>query len=190
MTEYSENAAAINATGASIAALSVDSPERSDAVRKNLRLPFPILCDTKRVVVRQWDIYNAADMGGIAVPTVFVLGTDRRIQYRSVDSTRERVSAARVVRFLQGKAALDTDARSTVRAGLGDRAGPDKCAAARSSATAGIAFRCQAKRENIFVASANVKDSNSCALLKRERHLQRIFVALVRQMHRAIDVLQ
>ena len=42
----------------------------------------------------------------------------------------------------------------------------------------------------IFVASANVKDNNRCALLKRERHLQRIFVALVRQMHRAIDVLQ
>ncbi|TMQ71141.1 MAG: hypothetical protein E6K81_10860 [Candidatus Eisenbacteria bacterium] len=40
--------------------------------------------------------------------------------WRSVDSTRARVSADRVLRFLRGDAAAGTPARSKVRAGLGD----------------------------------------------------------------------
>ena len=83
---------AIRATGADVAALSVDSAERSAALRDQLTLPFPILGDVTRAVVQAWDLYNPREMGGIAVPAVFVIDPDLRVRWRSVDSTRKRVA--------------------------------------------------------------------------------------------------
>ena len=85
-------------------ALSVDAPAASQAVRAQLGLDFPILCDTERTVVRAWDLYNARERGGIAVPAVFVVDPDRRIRYRSVDATASRVRTDGVLAFLRGGA--------------------------------------------------------------------------------------
>ena len=106
---------AIRATGADVAALSVDAAERSEAVRAHLGLPFPILSDSARRVVRDWDLYNPKEQGGIAIPAVFVIGTDRRVRYRSVDRTAARVSTEGVLGFLRGDAAPAE--RTRVRAG-------------------------------------------------------------------------
>jgi peroxiredoxin len=119
LAEYAREYPAIRAAGADVAALSVDSAERSAALRDRLALPFPILRDVKRAVVQAWDLYNPREMGGIAVPAVFVIDPDLRVRWRSVDSTRERVSADGVMRFLRGEAAGSL-ARSKVRAGFGD----------------------------------------------------------------------
>jgi peroxiredoxin len=110
---------AIRAAGADVAALSVDSPERSQAVRDQLGLPFPILGDSARRVVREWDLYNPKEQGGIAIPAVFVIGTDRRVRYRSVDRTAARVSTDGVLGFLRGDA-VSAPGRTRVRAGLRD----------------------------------------------------------------------
>ncbi len=115
MAEYGRNEAAIGAAGASLVALSVDAPERSEGVRRELGLSFPILCDTSRAVVRAWDLYNSREMGGIAIPAVFVIGPDRRVRYRSIDSTRDRVSTDGVLGFLLGSAPIE---RTRIRAGL------------------------------------------------------------------------
>ena len=120
MAEYAGNCDAIRAAGAEIAALSVDAPARSEAVRSELRLPFPILSDASRTVVCAWDLYNPKEMGGIAVPAVFVIGPDRRIRYRSIDTTRARVATDGVLGFLRGDATADAIARVQVRAGFGD----------------------------------------------------------------------
>jgi peroxiredoxin len=111
---------AIRAAGADVAALSVDAAERSAALRDQLTLPFPILGDVTRAVVQAWDLYNPREMGGIAVPAVFVIDPDLRVRWRSVDSTRRRVSADGVLRFLRGEAAAGSLARSGVRAGLAE----------------------------------------------------------------------
>jgi len=103
-----------------VVALSVDDQARSDAVRTQLALPYPILCDPARSVVRAWDLYNPREKGGIAVPAVFVIGPDRRVRYRSIDSTTERVSTSGVQRFLRGEAPGDPPGRERVRAGLGE----------------------------------------------------------------------
>ena len=108
----------IRALGADVAALSVDSTERSAALREQLLLPFPILSDSTRRVVREWGLYNPKEMGGIAVPAVFVIDPDRRVRYLSIDSTTRRVSAADVLGFLRGSA--QPPSRSAVRAGLRD----------------------------------------------------------------------
>ena len=81
-------------------AVSVDSPPISDAVRRQLRLPFPLLCDTQRRVLREWGILNEEERGGIARPSVFIVEPDLRVRFQSVDRTTTRVPAATVVNFL------------------------------------------------------------------------------------------
>ena len=104
MTEYARQYAAFRAAGADVAALSVDPEDRSEPLRKQLGIEFPILCDTGRRVVREWGLYNPDEMGGIAVPAVFVIGTNRRVLYRSIDKTSARVGTDGVLGFLQGSA--------------------------------------------------------------------------------------
>ena len=120
MAEYARHHDAIRAAGAEVAALSVDSPARSEALRAELALPFPILSDASRRVVRAWDLYNPREMGGIAVPAVFAIGPDQVVRYRSIDATRQRVSTDGVLRFLRGETEAESVGRERVRAGLGD----------------------------------------------------------------------
>jgi tyrosine-protein phosphatase SIW14 len=53
LVDYRDHFAEIRASRASIVAVSVDPPARSEALRRELRLPFPILCD----------IYNPREIG-------------------------------------------------------------------------------------------------------------------------------
>ena len=85
-------------------AVSVDPPKASEALRTQLSLPFPILCDTERRVVRDWDIYNSREKGGIAKPAVFVIDSNQVIRYASVDSVATRVPAVEIVDLLQNAA--------------------------------------------------------------------------------------
>jgi peroxiredoxin len=87
--------------GIHIAALAVDSPQQSERVRRQYGLPFPILCDTKREVVRAWGLFNAEEKGGIAVPAVVLLGRDRRIRTRMIEGVATRVRAADLLEFLR-----------------------------------------------------------------------------------------
>ena len=118
MAEYGAHYQEFRAAGVDVVALSVDDAPRSEGLRAQLGLPFPILCDPGRVVVRAWDLYNSKEMGGIAFPAVFVIGPDRRVRYRSVDRTRDRASTDGVLRFLRGEASADTVERVRVHAGL------------------------------------------------------------------------
>jgi peroxiredoxin len=101
LAEYREHYQAICAAGASLAAVSVDAPEKSEAVRRQLRLPFAILSDSSRRVVLEWDIYNPKEKGGIAKPAVFILAPDRTVRFVSVDGVSARVQAGDIVSTLQ-----------------------------------------------------------------------------------------
>lgn len=68
---------------------------------QELHLPFPILCDTERRVIQEWNIYNPRERGGIAKPAVFVIERDRRVRYGAVDSVSTRVPPSEIVRILQ-----------------------------------------------------------------------------------------
>ncbi len=81
-------------------AVSVDALEKSETLRRALDLPFPILCDTERRIVQEWDIYNPRERGGIAKPTVFVIERDRMVRYAAVDAVATRVPASEIVRAL------------------------------------------------------------------------------------------
>jgi len=101
LVDYREHYQEIRATGASIVAVSVDAPDKSEVLRHELRLPFSILCDVERRVVREWSIYNPRERGGIAKPAVFVIERDRTVRYGSVDAVTTRVPASEIVRVLQ-----------------------------------------------------------------------------------------
>jgi len=79
----------------------VDPPDASEALRIHLSLPFPILCDTDRRVVRDWGIYNSRERGGIAIPAVFIIDPRNVVRYASVDAVVTRVPAAEIVHLLQ-----------------------------------------------------------------------------------------
>jgi peroxiredoxin len=100
--------------GIHITALAVDSPEQSDRVRRQYELPFPILCDTQREVVRAWGLYNAEEKGGIAVPAVLLLGRDRRVRWIMIESVASRVRAADMLEFLRSHPVTSNAAEDTL----------------------------------------------------------------------------
>lgn len=114
MTEYQQHYATIRAAGAELAAISVDAPEKSEALREQLGLSFTILCDTERLVVREWGVYNAREKGGIARPAVFILDPGRFVRCASVDEVASRVPASEIVRALSEGERLSTPPRRTV----------------------------------------------------------------------------
>ncbi len=103
MAEYRDLYSSLRAAGANIVAASVDAPEKSESVRRELRLPFPILSDCHRRVVREWDIYNPREKGGIAKPAVFILAPELRVRFASVDQVASRVPAAEILRCLSAQ---------------------------------------------------------------------------------------
>ena len=103
MADYREHYLEIRSAGASVV-VSVDAPDKSEVLRVDLSLPFPILCDTERRVVRDWGIYNSGEKGGIAMPAVFIIDSSQVVRYASVDAVVRRVPAAEIVSLLQNAA--------------------------------------------------------------------------------------
>jgi peroxiredoxin len=101
LADYRDHYREIRATGAGVAAVSVDAEKTSEALRRELDLPFPILCDTDRRVVQEWDIYNPREKGGIAKPASFVVERDRTVRYATIDSVAMRVPASEMLLVLQ-----------------------------------------------------------------------------------------
>jgi peroxiredoxin len=104
LADYREHYLEIRSAGASVVAVSVDAPDKSEALRGQLSLPFPILGDTERRVVRDWGIYNPGERGGIAKPAVFIIDPSGVVRYASVDAVVRRVPAAEIVSRLQNAA--------------------------------------------------------------------------------------
>jgi peroxiredoxin len=113
LADYRKHYEEIRTLDANVVAIAVDPPEKSEPVRLGLNLPFAILCDTDRRLVRDWDIFNAREKGGIAKPAVFLIDRDRTVRYVSVDSIATRVPAAEIVRLL-GSVAGDAIPRRKV----------------------------------------------------------------------------
>src|SRR5689334_13644915 len=84
-----------------LAAISVDASAESERLRAQLSLPFPILCDVKRQVIREWKILNARERGGVAKPSVFIVDPACTVRYAAVGTVVSRVSAAELLSVLQ-----------------------------------------------------------------------------------------
>ena len=84
-----------------MAGVAVDPPKSSEAVRRQLDLPFTILCDTKRQIVRSWGVFNSKEKDGIAEAAVFVVDRDGIVRFVSIDTMGARVPAAAILDFLR-----------------------------------------------------------------------------------------
>jgi glutaredoxin-dependent peroxiredoxin len=104
LADYREHYLEIRSAGADVVGVSVDAPDKSEALRVQLSLAFPILCDMERKVVREWGIYNSQEKGGIAKPAVFIIDPSHVVSYASVDTVATRVSASEIVSLLQSSA--------------------------------------------------------------------------------------
>jgi peroxiredoxin len=110
LAEYRDLAEDFRSAGAGVAPISADLPAESEALRRQLRLPFPLLCDPERRVITAWRLLNPKEMGGIAVPAVIVLDRELRVRLRRRDRTEARVPAAAVLAFVVSGMPDATDA--------------------------------------------------------------------------------
>jgi peroxiredoxin len=104
LADYRDRTDAFSPAGYRVAALSVDEPRRTEHLRRTLSLPFPIWCDVERQVVRDWDLFNSHEKGGIAVPATFVLDGQRCVRLASIDGVIRRTAADEVLAFVRGQA--------------------------------------------------------------------------------------
>ena len=120
MAEHDRRFTELASLGFALAAISVDTPERSRALTQQLGLAFPLLCDPSRAAVRAFAVFNEREKGGIAYPSTFVLDRDRTVRFRSLDRTASRVDLDALFAFLRGGVASPAPARRTVVPRLGD----------------------------------------------------------------------
>jgi peroxiredoxin len=101
LADYGHQSNDFAAQGVQLVALSVDEQARSRALRAQLSLPYPLLTDPKRDVIRAWGLYNPHEAGGIARPATYLLGLGRKVQYCVFDETVARVDAAGMLAYLR-----------------------------------------------------------------------------------------
>lgn len=71
-----------NDRGATIAGISVDQPEESKKLHQKLSLGFPLLSDPEMKVITAYGV--AMDGRDIAVPSIFIVDSKRRILWSDV----------------------------------------------------------------------------------------------------------
>ena len=101
MAAYQKQLEAFRRLQADLIAVSVDSPPRSEKMKKELGLGFSLLSDPERDAIRAWSLLNRRERGGIAFPAVFVIDRAGRVVFRSLDRTHVRVDPAPVLTFLE-----------------------------------------------------------------------------------------
>jgi len=92
LADYSAHLDDFRATGAELVAISVDDAARAEPVRQELGIRFPLLCDTRREVVKAYGLLNTRENGGIAFPASFVIDRERVVRFRALEEVASRVS--------------------------------------------------------------------------------------------------
>ena len=79
-------------------AISVDPPERSAAMRRDMKLDFPVLSDNSRQVIPTWGLLNASEKGGIAFPATFLIDRNLTVRFSSAgEGVTRRVPASEML---------------------------------------------------------------------------------------------
>lgn len=82
-------------------AISVDPPAQSKQVVERFKLPFPILADESREVIRKYGVVHSAggpDGSDIAIPTLMLIDKDGRVLWeRTAPNVLDRMDPADVL---------------------------------------------------------------------------------------------
>jgi peroxiredoxin len=92
LADYSQHLEDFRASGAELVAISVDDATRTELVRQELGIKFPLLCDTRREVVKAYGLLNSGEKGGIAFPATFVIDRERVVRFRALEQVASRVN--------------------------------------------------------------------------------------------------
>lgn len=101
MADYSEHLDEFRAAGAELVAISVDDAARAEPVRQELSIKFPLLCDTRREVVKAYGLFNGREAGGIAFPASFVIDRERVVRFRALEEVASRVSVEQLLELVR-----------------------------------------------------------------------------------------
>jgi len=101
LADYSEHIEDFRAAGAALVAISVDDAARAEPVREELGIKFPLLCDTRREVVKAYGLFNEREAGGIAFPASFVIDRDRVVRFRALEDVASRVSVDQLLELVR-----------------------------------------------------------------------------------------
>lgn len=101
MADYSEHLEDFRAAGAELVAISVDDAARTETVRQEMGIKFPLLCDTGREVVKKYGLLNSGEKGGIAFPASFVIDRDRVVRFRALEDMASRVNVDHLLELVR-----------------------------------------------------------------------------------------
>jgi peroxiredoxin len=101
LADYSGHFEDFRAAGAGLVAISVDDAARAETVRQEFGLKFPLLCDTRREVVKAYGLLNSGEKGGIAFPASFVIDRKRVVRFRALEAVASRVSVEQLLKFVR-----------------------------------------------------------------------------------------
>jgi peroxiredoxin len=101
LADYSEHLEDLRAAGAQLVAISVDDAARTETVRQELSIKFPLLCDTSREVVKKYGLLNSGEKGGIALPASFVIDRDRVVRFRALEQVASRINVDQLLELVR-----------------------------------------------------------------------------------------
>ncbi len=85
-------------------AISVDPPETSAAVRRDLKIGFPLISDSSRATIIEWGLLNQRE-GDIAIPATYLLDRNRIVRFRETEETTRRVAPREILEMVRALAA-------------------------------------------------------------------------------------
>jgi peroxiredoxin len=89
LADYAREYEKISAAGAGLAAISVDRIDQASGMKRDLNLPFHVLCDTERKAITAWGLVNHRE-GDIAFPASFIIDRELRVRWRAAESHASR----------------------------------------------------------------------------------------------------
>ena len=97
--ELQEDYETISGLNAEILAVSVDDLSGASYVVENLGLDFPILYNSDKDVVKDYEVYNSST--GYATPSVFIVDTSGVIRWEFSGTTSHRADNAEIIAQLK-----------------------------------------------------------------------------------------
>jgi peroxiredoxin len=101
LADYAKVYKDFRAAGVEVVAISVDPPDRSAGLRKDLAIPFPLLSDSNRATIIEWGVLNAAEKGGIAIPATFLIDRERKVRFAKVEDMMMRIEPRELLDFVR-----------------------------------------------------------------------------------------
>jgi len=101
LAEIKKNIDSFKELNISVAAISTDSIKQSQAVAREMELPFDLLCDVDKTVINKFNLLNPFEHGGVAKPAIYFILPSGKIGYRSIDGTARRVDITDLLKFLK-----------------------------------------------------------------------------------------